>query len=384
MSFQGFGADMLGLIGWYVLPFVLILSVVVFFHELGHYFVGRWCGVKIDAFSLGFGPELFARVDKHGTRWRLALLPLGGYVKFYGDASPSSAPDVAALEQMPVVERRQTLAGQPVGKRAAIVAAGPVANFLLALVIFTTMFAFFGRYSLTPRIGGVEVGSPAEIAGFKKGDLVKTANGDPIASFEELHTAIAGSTGLPMVFTVDRGGTDLTIDATPTIALIDLPPFGKRRLGRLGLYQSMDPADRRFETCSLPVCAAWSVEETWSTVKQTGAYVAGLFAGRESTDQISGPIGVAQVAGAVAKISLIALFNLAALFSVSVGMMNLLPIPLLDGGHLLFYAIEAARGRPLSERVQEIGLRVGIALVALLVLFTTSHDILRLVTGGPG
>jgi len=384
MNFLGFGADMVGLIGWYILPFVLILSVVVFFHELGHYLVGRWCGVKIDAFSLGFGPELYARVDKHGTRWRLALMPLGGYVKFYGDASPASTPDIAAFEQMPVVERHQTLAGQSVGKRAAIVAAGPIANFLLALVIFTTMFAFFGRYSLAPRIGGVEVGSPAAGAGFKPGDLVKTANGERIATFEDLHTAISGSTGLPMVFTVEREGTDITIAATPTIALIDLPPFGKRRLGRLGLYQSKDPADQRFETCGLPLCVVWSVEETWSTVKQTGAYVSGLIAGRESTDQISGPIGVAQVAGTVAKISRLALFNLAALFSVSVGLMNLLPIPLLDGGHLLFYAIEAVRGRPLSERIQEIGLRVGIAIVAMLVLFTTSHDILRLVIGGSG
>jgi regulator of sigma E protease len=384
MNFWGFGADMIGMIGWYVLPFVVILSVVVFFHELGHYLVGRWCGVKIDAFSLGFGPELFARVDKRGTRWRLAMLPLGGYVKFYGDANASSAPDTASLEHMPVVERRQTLAGQPVLNRAAIVAAGPIANFLLAIVIFTAMFAFFGRYSATPRVGGIEAASPAEAAGFKKGDLIKSANGEAIASFEDLHAAIAASTGLAMRFTLERDGADVTIDATPTIALVDMAPFGKRRVGRLGLYPSQDPADRRFESCSLPVCAVWSVEETWSTVKQTASYVRGLVAGRESADQISGPIGVAEVAGIVAKISLIALFNLAALFSVSVGLMNLIPIPLLDGGHLLYYAIEAVRGRPLSERVQEIGLRVGIALVALLVIFTTSHDILRHLPGGTG
>lgn len=384
MNYLGFGADMLGIFGWYILPFVLILSVVVFFHELGHYFVGRWCGVKIDAFSLGFGPELFARVDKYGTRWRLALLPLGGYVKFYGDANAASAPNAALLDDMPVVERARTLAGQPVARRAAIVAAGPIANFLLAIVIFTGMFTFYGRYSLAPRVGGIEIGSPADIAGFKKGDLIKTANAESIASFEDLHTAISGSTGLPMTFTLEREGAELTITATPTIANVDMAPFGKRRVGRLGLYQSQDPADRHFETCALPTCIVWSVGDTWSTVKQTGAYVSGLFAGRESADQISGPIGVAQVTGALAKVSLVALFNLAALFSVSVGLMNLLPIPLLDGGHLMFYAIEAVRGRPLSERIQEIGLRVGIALVAMLVIFTTSHDILRLVTGGAG
>jgi regulator of sigma E protease len=384
MSFLEFCAEMLGHIGWYILPFVLILSVVVFFHELGHYLVGRWCGVKIDAFSLGFGPELLARVDKHGTRWRLALVPLGGYVKFHGDANPSSAPDFNSLEQMPTAERSQTLAGQPVLNRAAIVVAGPVANFLLAIAIFAAMFTFYGRYTLAPRVGGVETGSPADLAGFKKGDLIESANGTAIASFDELYTKISSNTGLPMTFTIDRVGAQMTMEATPSLALVDTPPFGKRRIGRLGLYSSRDPADRRFETCNVPVCAVWSVEETWSTVKQTGAYVSGLFAGRESADQISGPIGVAQVAGVVAQISLLALFNLTGLFSVSVGLMNLLPIPLLDGGHLLFYAIEALRGRPLSERVQEIGLRVGIALVAMLVVFTTSHDILRLITGGAG
>ncbi len=174
----------------------------------------------------------------------------------------------------------------------------------------------------------------------------------------------------------------MTVTATPTIANVDLPPFGKRRIGRLGIKASNDPADRRFETCALPQCLAWSVKDTWSIVETTGSYVGGLFAGRESADQISGPIGVAQVAGEVAKISILALFSLTAVFSVSVGLMNLLPVPMLDGGHLLFYAIEALRGRPLSERTQEIGLRIGIALVAMLVIFSTSHDILRLVGRG--
>jgi regulator of sigma E protease len=174
----------------------------------------------------------------------------------------------------------------------------------------------------------------------------------------------------------------MTIVAMPTIALVDLAPFGKRRVGRLGIRASSNPADRRLETCALPECFVWSVKDTWSVVSATGSYLGGLFAGRESADQISGPIGVAQVAGEVAKISLLALFSLTAVFSVSVGLMNLLPVPMLDGGHLLFYAIEAVRGRPLSERTQEIGLRVGIALVAMLVIFSTSHDILRLVGGG--
>lgn len=373
--------NFVGSMGWYVVPFVAILSVVVFFHELGHYLVGRWCGVKVDAFSLGFGPELFAWIDKRGTRWRVAAFPLGGYVKFRGDAGVASAPDNAILGGMPADERAQTLAGQPVAKRAAIVAAGPVANFLLAIAIFTASFAVYGQYQLLPRVGGVEAGSPADLAGFKKGDLIKTANGDSIDTFEDLHQAISTSTGLPIDFQFERAGALMSVTATPTIAAVNLPPFGKRRVGRLGIKASSDPADRRFETCGLARCFAWSVKETWSIVEATGLYVTGLFEGRESADQISGPIGVAQVAGEVAKISILALFSLTAVFSVSVGLMNLLPVPMLDGGHLMFYAIEALRGRPLSERTQEISLRIGIALVAMLVIFSTSHDILRLVGG---
>jgi regulator of sigma E protease len=384
MSVLSVAGGFVGSMGWYVIPFVVVLSVVVFFHELGHYLVGRWCGVKIDRFSLGFGPELFARVDKHGTRWRIAAFPLGGYVKFHGDADVSSAPDVAALSQMERSERAQTLAGQPLLNRAAIVAAGPIANFLLAMVIFTGSFAIYGQYVLAPRVGGIEAGSPADAAGFKAGDLIKSANGSPIGSFEDLHQAIATSTGLTMVFGVERSGQAMTIAAAPTIAQVDLGAFGKRRMGRLGLKASTDPADRRLETCGPARCVAWAAKETWSIVDTTSAYIVGLFAGRESADQVSGMIGVAQVAGEVAKISILALFSLTAVFSVSVGLMNLLPVPMLDGGHLLFYAIEALRGRPLSERTQEIGLRIGIALVAMLVIFSTSHDILRLVTGGGG
>jgi regulator of sigma E protease len=370
--------------GWYVIPFVVILSVVVFFHELGHYLVGRWCGVKVEAFSLGFGPELFSRIDKHGTRWRVAALPLGGYVRFHGDANATSAPDNQALAQMPVSERRLTLAGQPLINRAAIVAAGPIANFLLAIVIFTGTFAISGQYTLTPRVGGLEAGSPAELAGFMPGDLIVSINGAKTDSFEDLHQAVTNNAGLQMSFEVDRGGKTVALEATPTIGLVDLGPFGKRRVSRLGVKSSTDPADRRFETCSLPRCVVWSVHETWSIVEGTGAYIVGLFAGRQSVDQISGPVGVAVVAGEVAKIQMFALIGLTALFSVSVGLMNLLPIPMLDGGHLLFYAIEALRGRPLSEKTQEIGLRVGIAIVAMIVIFSVSNDLFRHVLASPG
>ncbi|HLW93207.1 MAG TPA: RIP metalloprotease RseP [Roseiarcus sp.] len=384
MSLLGGMVGIVSEAAWYIIPFIVILSVVVFFHELGHYLVGRWCGVKIDVFSLGFGPEIAAWVDRRGTRWRLAALPLGGYVRFHGDANATSAPDSEALQQMPDAERRITLSGQAVYKRAAIVAAGPLANFLLAIVIFTATFAIFGQYTLAPRVGGLEPGSPAEQAGFKPGDIILSINGGKIDNFEDLHQAVTTNAGLQMTFEVDRAGSKIAIAAMPTIGLEDLGPFGKRRVARLGIKSSMDPADRRFERCSLPQCVVWSVHETWSVVEGTGAYLTGLFAGRQSADQISGPIGVAKVAGEVAKISILALISLTALFSVSVGLMNLLPIPMLDGGHLLFYLIEALRGRPLSERSQEIGLRVGIAIVAMIVIFSVSNDLLRHVLGSAG
>jgi regulator of sigma E protease len=274
------------------------------------------------------------------------------------------------------------LAGQPLRNRAAIVLAGPVANFILAFIIFTGMFMAFGRVEHVPRIGRVEAGSPAASAGFKAGDLVKAINGNPIDSFEALQESTLMSTGLPMNFVVERQGHDVDLTATPKITVVDQGVFGKRRMGHLGLASSADRSDAKAERCGLPTCAAWGAGQEWFIVKATGTYIVGIFAGRESTDQMSGLIGAAQMAGEMAKISLWELFSLAAWFSVSVGLMNLLPVPLLDGGHLAFYAFEALRGRPLSERAQEIGLRIGIALVALLVVFTTSHDLLRLVTNG--
>jgi len=373
-------SGLLAWLGWYVIPFLLILSAIVFIHELGHYLVARRCGVKIDVFSLGFGPELYARMDSRGTRWRVGALPLGGYVKFHGDANAASVQNGSSLG--PGVDQRLALAAQPLLNRAAIVIAGPAANFLLAFVIFTFMFAAFGRVEHMARIGRVEPNSPAAAAGFKPGDLVKSIDGEPIASFEGLQESTLMSTGLPMSFVVERGGKDVSLTATPKVTVVDQGVFGKRRMGHLGLASSSDAKDVKIVRCSLPTCAGWGIGQEWFIVKATSAYIVGLFAGRESADQVSGLIGAAQMAGEMAKISLWELFGLAAWFSVSVGFMNLLPVPLLDGGHLVFYACEAVLGRPLSERMQEIGLRIGIALVALLLVFTTSHDILRLVSGG--
>lgn len=291
-------------VGWYILPFVAVMTLIVFFHELGHYLVGRWCGVKIDAFSLGFGPEIYAWVDKRGTRWRLAAIPVGGYVKFHGDANAASATDVEGVAAMAPEERRLTLAGQPLANRAAIVAAGPLANFVLAVALFAALFVVFGRADQTPKIGEVEAGSPAAVAGFQVGDVVKEVNDRPITTFQELQQATLLSTGLPMRFVVERAGGEARLIATPELAVIDQGPLGKRRTGRLGLSSTRDPADVQIERCSPPVCLLWGAHETGFIVEATVAYVGGLFAGRESTDNLSGPVAVGQIAGEMAKVSL--------------------------------------------------------------------------------
>src|SRR5271165_6406114 len=268
-------SDLLAWLGWYVLPFIVILSAIVFIHELGHYLVGRWCGVRIEAFSIGFGPELFARVDSHGTRWRVGALPLGGYVKFHGDANAASV-DVGQAD--PNADPARTLAAQPVLNRAAIVLAGPLANFILAIVIFTAIFVAFGRVEHMARIGRVEPLSPAAAAGFMAGDLVKAVDGERIGSFEALQEATLMSTGLPMTFVVERDGRDVALIATPRISVVDQGVFGKRRMGHLGLASSASPADVTIERCSLPACAVWGASQVWFIVKATTAYVVGVFA----------------------------------------------------------------------------------------------------------
>jgi regulator of sigma E protease len=370
--------EFLGALRWYVIPFLVMMNGIVFIHELGHYLVGRWCGVKVEAFSLGFGPELLHYIDGHGTRWRLALFPIGGYVKFLGDANAASGQDEGALAAVDPVDRTRTLAAQPVWERAAIVAAGPAANFLLAMVLFTGLFYAFGQSSHNARIGLVEQGSPAEAAGFKLGDLVTAIDGNKIKSFQDLQQAAVLSTGIDMTFSVDRAGETLTLHAAPQVMLVDQGTLGKRRIGHLGLGSTRDPADTSFERCGIVQCVGWAGDQVGFITKATLSYIGGLFAGRESVDQMSSAIGMTQITGAVAKVSSWDLLNLAALFSVSVGLMNLFPIPLLDGGHLMFYLVEAIIGRPVSERVQQMGMRVGIALVGSLMIFTTAHDLLRL------
>jgi regulator of sigma E protease len=360
----------------YVAPFLLVLGIVVFFHELGHFLVGRWCGVKADVFSLGFGPELYGRVDRHGTRWRLALIPLGGYVKFHGDANAASAGVNA--EGLSEEERRVSFFTQPVWKRALIVAAGPLANFILAVVIFAGVAFFVGHGALAPRVESLRPGEVAEEAGFKPGDLVRSIDGKAVSSWGELQRIVQASAEKTLSFVIERDGAQVILKATPKLRVMETP-LGKNRIGLIGLNGSTRAEDWQVLKFGPLESLAQGAQETWYVGERTLSFLAGLVVGKESFDQVTGPIGTGYIAGKVATFGFGALMNLAAVLSVSIGLINLVPIPLLDGGHLLFYLIEAIKGRPLSERVQEVGFRLGLVFVVTLMLFTTFNDLLNLV-----
>jgi regulator of sigma E protease len=370
-----------GAAGWllgYIIPFLIVLTVVVFVHEMGHFLVGRWCGVGVTAFSVGFGPEIVGFTDRRGTRWKLSAVPLGGYVKFVGDVNAASVPDTAEYNRMSPEERAISFPFQHVAKRAAIVAAGPIANFLLAIAIFAGVTYVNGRQVLTPRIESIQAGSAAERAGFQPGDVIISINGTPIESFADMQRWVSASPGESLTLVVDRGGQQVPLQAVPDLKE-QSTPFGKQRIGLLGLQASRDPADIRRVTYGPYGALKAGVGETWYVIERTFNYIGKLVTGRESTDQLSGPIRIAQVSGQVANIGGVGgLIGLVAVLSVSIGLINLFPVPLLDGGHLLFYGIEAARGRPLSERAQEIGFRIGFALVVMLMLFATWNDIVHL------
>jgi regulator of sigma E protease len=369
---------MTGSLALTLVSFLGVLLVVVFVHEFGHFWVGRRLGVGVQAFSIGFGPELYGWTDRSGTRWKLCAIPLGGYVKFVGDASAASTPDRAAFDQFSEAERAISFPHQTVWKRAAIVAAGPIANFILAIAIFAGLNYVNGRQVLDPRVDVVQAGSAAERAGFQPNDLIVSIDGRQIESFSDMQRIVSASAGEALTIVVQRGSETVTLQATPDLKE-QTTPFGKQRIGLLGLQASRNPEDIRRVDYTVLGALTSGFSETWYVVDRTFDYIGKLITGRESTDQLSGPIRIAQVSGQVASLGgLAGLVNLIAVLSVSIGLINLFPVPLLDGGHLLFYAIEAGRGRPLSERAQEIGFRIGFAIVVLLMLFATWNDIVHL------
>ena len=463
MGIIGQGIGGLGNVAFYVVAFLLVLTPIVFIHELGHFLVARWCGVRVKDFSIGFGREIFGFYDRYGTRWRFAWIPIGGYVKFMDDDNSASFPSRESLERMTPAEREGAFQTKPLPARAAIVAAGPIANFLLAIAIFTLMFVFIGERVVPPRVGAVAPGGPAASAGFapndlivridgqkvrsfadveriitlnadrslafeveragapvqlqatpvwvedansfrkKKvtigveppampprvdglvadgpaaaagflpGDVIVSIDGRPVKSFVEMQSIVKASADRQLTFGVDRGGTLLQLKATPAERQTT-DRSGAKKQGVIGIKGAQEGEFRRYG----PVEAfGRAIGRAYSIVADSLSGLYQIATRRMPADQLHGPLGIAEMSGEVATWGIVPLINFVAVISVAVGFFNLLPVPVLDGGHLLFYAIEAVRRGPLSERTLEISFRIGLALVLLLFVFVTVIDVLR-------
>lgn len=453
-----------------VLPVLIVLGVVVFVHELGHFLVARWCGISVEAFSIGFGPELVAFVDRKGTRWRIAALPLGGYVKFKGDENAASMPDHEALARLTPEQRRGNFHTAPVLYRSLIVAAGPVANFIFAIVIYTLLNMIAGKVIVDPKISAIEPGSPAESAGLKPGDRILAAGGTQIRGFEELQTLVIFGAGQELMLLVDRGGIsvpvrvvpaekdardilnnqvkigylgargpelepeadslepdgpaaaaglragdrvmavndekirsfeelqkiivrsagqelslsiwrdgkEITVRVTPAEKEREGPQGEKVKVGYLGIKAPPYPADSHLERYGPVAAFGMALSETGQVMKGPFMFIRDLIAGRAAGKQLSGPLGIAELSAKVAKGGLEKIIRLTAFISVSIGLLNLFPIPVLDGGHLLYYGIEAILGRPMRQEAQEIGFKIGLFLILVLMIFATWNDLSRL------
>jgi regulator of sigma E protease len=360
----------------YVIPFLAVLTVIVFVHEMGHYLVARWNGVAIQTFSVGFGPELIGWDDKHGTRWRISAIPLGGYVRFVGDMNAASVPDNEALAKVDPELAPRLFANKNVWQRIAVVAAGPIANVILTFVILYVLLLGYGRYTIPPVIGEVVAASVAEAAGLEAGDTVVSVDGYAVHGFDDFQRFIATAPQRPVSIVVERDGADQTIELTPEAVEVQDRFGNNQRIGRIGVSRNVDQADVSLYRPGPIEAIGMTVEEIRFIVQRTGAFLGDFFVGRGDVEQLGGPVKVAKVSGEVATLGIIALINLTALLSLNIGIFNLLPVPMLDGGHLLYYLVEAVRGRPLSMKVQEIGFRFGFALVLALMVFTLFNDTL--------
>jgi regulator of sigma E protease len=446
--------------------FVLVLTVIVFVHEMGHYLVARWNGIAIQTFSLGFGRELIGFNDRHGTRWRISAIPLGGYVRFVGDMNAASMPDPELVKALPPEDQARLFVNKNVWQRIAVVVAGPVANVLLTFLILYVLVLSYGRYTVPPVLGDVKWGSVAMRAGLLPGDRILGVDGFAVNGLEDFDRLISTSPDRKVTVTLERGGAPRTLTLVPT-SFVDRDRFGNElRVGDVGLVPpppvvtdigwgsvamwgglrpgdmprsvngavTYTPADFQRMIAGAPgktvtvrvardgrdqsvvlvprdvsekdasgkaqqngrigvtiglqrqnvtlyrpnpvEAVGMTFEEIRFIVDRTAAFLGDFFVGRGDVQQLGGPIKVAKVSGEVATLGIVALINLAALLSLNIGIFNLLPVPVLDGGHLLYYVIEAVRGRPLSQRAQEIGYRVGFAIVGSLMIFTLLNDTL--------
>ena len=368
----GIGGVVLGTL----IPFLFVLTVVVFVHEMGHYLVGRLCGIGVRAFSVGFGPELVGFTDRHGTRWKLCAIPLGGYVKFVGDMNAtSSQPGSEEIEKLTDDERKVAFHTQPIWKRAATVFAGPLFNFLLTIVVFAVLFLSFGRYVLEPTVAEVRPNSPAAVAGILPGDRFVSVDGEKVETFSDVQRLVSGRAGDAMTFVMLRDGKNVTVVATPQLSEEKDALGNEVKMAVIGVGNNAEVGQPRLITYSPGGAVVAAVEATGQIVERTGLFMKRFVVGREDKCQLGGPVKIAGMAGQAAKLGFEWLVQLVALLSVGIGILNLLPIPPLDGGHLLFYGIEAVIRRPVSERMMEAVYRTGMILVLGFMGFVFWNDL---------
>ncbi len=360
----------------YAWSFALIISVIVFIHEYGHFIVARLCGVKIETFSIGFGREIIGRTDRHGTRWKIALFPLGGYVKMYGDASAASTPDMAALNAMDSTQRKQSLHHQPLWAKSLIVAAGPLANFLLTITIFTYFIFTVGITSSEPVVGEVMPRTPAASAGLKAGDRIVKIDDKTMHSFNDIPETLITNLYTPVRLTIQRGEKTMVLSLTP-IEFAEKDITGN--IEKRPLIGIRSQKITRKDVTLLP--AIWlATEKTYSLCATNLKALGQIITGDRSVRNLTGTLGIAKLSGDItqqgenARATLLTLLWFIAILSAGIGLVNLFPLPMLDGGHLVFYALEALRGRPVSERYQEYSYRVGFALIIMLMVFTLFND----------
>ncbi|MET0308552.1 MAG: M50 family metallopeptidase [Sphingomonas sp.] len=353
-----------------ILAFALVIGPLVFLHELGHYLAGRWFGVKAEEFSIGFGREVAGFTDRRGTRWKFGWLPLGGYVRFAGDMNPASQPSMEWLS-LPADERAKTFQSKPLWQRAIIVAAGPVTNFVIAIVILAA-FAFAYGQNVTPAVvGGVQPGSPAAAAGLRPGDRITAIGGRAIGDFRDLATFTMMRAGQPVTIDYQRGGVDRHVDAVIGAQLLK-DRFGNiSKRGVLGIA----PGQQLLAPVQLWEAPLVGVQRTWEILRTTVDGLGQIILGRIPVSELGGPLKIAQISGESLAMGPLDFVGLIALISINLGFINLLPVPVLDGGHLLFYAVEAIRRRPVEPQVMEWAFRGGLLAILALMLFVTLNDL---------
>ncbi|HVY99360.1 MAG TPA: RIP metalloprotease RseP [Dongiaceae bacterium] len=353
--------------------FLVVLTVLVFIHELGHFLVARACGVRVEVFSIGFGPELFGWTDRTGTRWKFSWLPLGGYVRMFGQED--NVLEGESARPMTPQEKAVSFRHKGVGQRMAIVVAGPAANYIFAILVFAVLYASAGKLTIPPVVGGVIANSPAAEAGLAVGDRIVKVQGQEVADFSDITYAVQSNLGSLLAIEVDRGGKPVTVQVQPR-EIHDKDAQGKDvSFVGLGMRSTGQSAVKHLSIADSFVSANVDV------YKATAGTLKGLWqmvAGERSSEEVGGVLRIAKMSGDVAQFGLISFIAFAAALSVNLGLINLFPVPLLDGGHLVYYAVEAVRGRPLGERAQEFGLKVGLALVLSLMLFATWNDLVYL------